>query len=114
MEKMILDLSTRLENEKFEKHLKNVEKKKEQEQIKKKKQDKAEKKIKPTKIELRLQFHKLKFSYGLISITHKGKRYIYRDREIRDFEKILGQVYSRVSKARKNAIKASLVKVEIV
>lgn len=109
----LLDLSTRLENEKFEKHLKNVEKKKEQEQIKKKKQDKAEKKIKPTKIELRLQFHKLKFSYVLISITHKGKRYIYRDREIRDFEKILGQVYSRVSKARKDAIKSSLVKVEI-
>lgn len=109
----LLDLSTRLENEKFEKHLKNVEKKKEQEQIKKKKQDKAEKKIKPTKIELKLQFHTLRFGYGLISITHKKKRYIYRDREIRDFEKILGQVYNRVSKARKNAIKASLVKVEI-
>lgn len=63
--------------------------------------------------ELRLQFHTLRFGHGLISITHKGKRYIYRDREIRDYENILGQVYSRVSKARKNAIKASLVKVEI-
>lgn len=109
----LLDLSTRLENEKFEKHLKNVEKKKEQEQIKKKKQDKAEKKIKPTKIELRLQFHKLKFSYGLISITHKGKRYIYRDSKIKDYADVLGQVYSRISKARKDAIKSSLVKVEI-
>lgn len=109
----LLDLSTRLENEKFEKHLKNVEKKKEQEQKKKEKQDKAEKKIKPTKIELRLQFHKLKFSYGLISITHKKKSYIYRNRKIWNYEKILGQVYSRISKARKNAIKSSLVKVEI-
>ena len=109
----LLDLSTRLENEKFEKHLKNVEKKKEQEQKKKEKQDKAEKKNKPTKIELRLQFHKLKFSYGLISITHKKKSYIYRNRKIWNYEKILGQVYSRISKARKNAIKSSLVKVEI-
>ena len=66
-----------------------------------------------SKIELKLQFHTLRFGYGLISITHKKKRYIYRDREIRDFENVLGQVYNRVSKARKNAIKASLVKVEI-
>ena len=109
----LLDLSTRLENDKFEKHLKNVEKKKEKEQKKKEKQDKAEKNIKPTKIELRLQFHTLRFGYGLITITHKKRRYIYRNREIRDFEKILGQVYSRVSKARKKTIKASLVKVEI-
>jgi len=109
----LLDLSTRLENDNFEKHLKNVEKEKEQEQKKKEKQNKEEKKTKPTKIELRLQFHKLRFSYGLISITHKKKRYIYRDRKIWNYENILAQVYSRISKARKNTIKASLVKVEI-
>lgn len=109
----LLDLSTRLENDIFEKHLKNVEKEKEQEQKKKEKQNKEEKKTKPTKIELRLQFHKLRFSYGLISITHMKKRYIYRDRKIWNYENILAQVYSRISKARKNTIKASLVKVEI-
>lgn len=74
--------------------------------------DNAAKPSKP-KIELKLQFHTLRFGYGLISITHKKMRYIYRNREIRDYEKILAQVYSRISKARKNAIKASLVKVEI-
>ena len=65
------------------------------------------------KVEVRISFSSLRFGYGLISITHKKMRYIYRNREIRDYEKILAQVYSRISKARKNAIKASLVKVEI-
>ena len=65
------------------------------------------------KVEARISFSSLRFGYGLISITHKKMRYIYRNREIRDYEKILAQVYSRISKARKNAIKTSLVKVEI-
>ena len=107
----LLDLSSRLENERFEKHLKNVEKKKEQEQKKKdkkEKQEKAEKKVKP-KIEHRIQFSALRFSYGIISIIYKKNRYVYRDHKIRDYENILGQVFSRLSKARKNAIKTSLV-----
>ena len=65
------------------------------------------------KVEVRISFSSLRFGYGLISITHKKMRYIYRNREIRDFENILAQVYSRLSKERKNAIKTSLVKVEI-
>ena len=67
----LLDLSSRLENERFEKHLKNVEKKKEQEQKKKEKkekQEKAEKKVRPN-IEHRIQFSALRFGYGIISIT---------------------------------------------
>ena len=107
----LLDLSSRLENERFEKHLKNVEKKKEQEQKKKdkkEKQEKAEKKVKP-KIEHRIQFSALRFSHGIISIIYKKNRYVYRDHKIRDYENILGQVFSRLSKARKNAIKTSLV-----
>ena len=107
----LLDLSSRLENEKFEKHLKNVEKKKEQEQKKKEKkekQEKAEKKFKP-KIEHRIQFSALRFNYGLISIIYKKNRYVYRDHKIRDYENVLRQVYSRLSKARKNTIVTSLV-----
>lgn len=107
----LLDLSSRLENEKFEKHLKNVEKKKKQEQKKKEekeKQEKAEKKLKP-KIVRRIQFSALRFSYGFISIIYKKNRYVYRDHKIRDYEKVLEQVYSRLSKARKNAINTSLV-----
>ena len=107
----LLDLSSRLENERFEKHLKNVEKKKEQEQKKKEKkekQEKAEKKVRP-KIEHRIQFSALRFGYGIISILYKKNRYVYRDSKVRDYENVLGQVYSRLSKARKNAIKTSLV-----
>ena len=44
---------------------------------------------------------------------YKKNRYVYKDSQIRDYENVLGQVYNRVSKARRNAIKASLVKVEI-
>ena len=107
----LLDLSSRLENEKFEKHLKNIEKKKDQEQKKKEKkekQEKAEKKVRP-KIEHRIQFSALRFGYGIISIIYKKKRYVYRDSKIRDYENVLRQVYGRLPKARKNAIKTSLV-----
>ena len=109
------DLSSRLDNEMFEKHLKSVEKKKEQQQkanAKKEKQEKAEKKPKP-KIEHRIQFNAIRFGRCLASIIYKKKRYIYRDYNIKEYDRILGQVYSRVSKARMNAIKTSLVWVVI-
>lgn len=104
------DLSSRLDNEIFEKHLRSVEKKKEQQKnnAKKEKQVKAEKKPKP-KIEHRIQFNAIRFSRCLASIIYKKQRYIYRDNNIKEYDKILGQVYSRVSKARMNAIKTSLV-----
>ena len=105
------DLSSRLDNEIFEKHLRSVEKKKEQQQkanAKKEKQEKAEKKPKP-KIEHRIQFNAIRFSRSLASIIYKKQRYIYRDYNIKEYDRILGQVYSRVSKARMNAIKTSLV-----
>ncbi len=104
------DFRAKIDNETFERHLKEVERKKAKEE---KDKERKEKKIAKRQIEHRIQFSALRFNYGLISIIYKKNRYVYRDREIRDFEKILGQVYSRVSKARKNAIKASLVKVEI-
>ena len=98
-------------NEKFEKHLKNVEKKKEQQQKSKEKKDKQEKieKKAKRKVEHRIQFSALRFSHGLISIIYKKNRYVYKDHKIRDYENIIGQVYSRLSKTRKNAIKTSLV-----
>jgi len=109
------DLSSRLDNEIFEKHLRNVEKKKEQQQkanAKKEKQEKAEKKPKP-KIEHRIQFNAIRFSRSLASIIYKKQRYVYRDYNIKEYDRILGQIYSRVSKARMNAIKTSLVWVVI-
>lgn len=109
------DLSSRLDNEIFEKHLRNVEKKKEQQQkanAKKEKQEKAEKKPKP-KVEHRIQFNAIRFSRSLASIIYKKQRYVYRDYNIKEYDRILGQIYSRVSKARMNAIKTSLVWVVI-
>lgn len=105
------DLSSRLDNEIFEKHLRSVEKKKEQQQkanAKKEKQEKTEKKPKP-KIEHRIQFNAMRFSRSLASIIYKKQRYVYRDYNIKEYDIILGQIYSRVSKARMNAIKTSLV-----
>lgn len=65
------------------------------------------------KIRHRIQFSTLRFGYGIISITYKKNHYVYRDSKIRDYENVLGQVYRRLSKARKNAIKTSLVWVSI-
>ena len=105
--KMLRQLSNRLEKDFIEKR-KNPDSYKDDYIIKSLAHKDAHKKV-----EMRISFSSLRFGYGLISITHKKMRYIYRNREIRDYEKILAQVYSRISKARKNAIKASLVKVEI-
>ena len=109
------DQSSRLDNELFEKHLRNVEKKKEQLQKSKderKKKVELEKKVRQ-KIEHRIQFSALRFRNGMASITYKKKRYVYRDHNIKDYSVILGKVYSRVSNARKNSMKASLVWVVI-
>ena len=111
----LLDLSSRLENEKFKKHLKIVEEKNEQQQKSERKQEKQKKTEKKSKsqIQLQIQFHTLRFGVGLVSITHKKIRYIYKNYNIKNFDKILKQIYSNVSKARKKTIKASYVKVQI-
>lgn len=111
----LLDLSTRLENEKFEKHLKTVEKKKEQKQKseeKQKEQKKTAKEAMPFNHH-RIQFSGLRFGIGFVTITYKNTRYFYRNYNIRNYDKILKQIYGRVSKAKKNAIRASLINVEI-
>ena len=100
------DFRAKIDNETFERHLKEVERKKAKEE---KDKERKEKKIAKRQIEHRIQFSALRFNYGLISIIYKKNRYVYRDHKIRDYENIIGQVYSRLSKARKNAIKTSLV-----
>ena len=111
----LLDLSTRLENEKFEKHLKTVEKKKEQKQKSEEKQKEQKKTAKEAMpfIHHRILFSGLRFGVGFVTITYKKTRYFYRNYNIRNYDKILKQIYGRVSKARKNAIRASLISVEI-
>ena len=73
-----------------------------------KKNAKKENKAKP-KIEHRVLFSAIRFGNGIASITYKKERYVYRDHNIKDYGSILGQIYSRVFKARKNSIKSSLI-----
>lgn len=73
-----------------------------------KKLAKKENKAKP-KIEHRILFSAITFGNGIASITYKKERFVYRDHNIKDYGSILTQVYSRVSKARKNSMKTSLV-----
>jgi hypothetical protein len=65
------------------------------------------------KIQLEILFSNLKFGQGLISITYKGKCYIYKDPKIRNYDQILNQVYSKLSKTRRRPIKSTIVKVVI-
>ena len=65
------------------------------------------------KIEQRIQFSALNFSHNKVSINYKKGRYRYRDYNIKDYDVILEQIFNRVSKARRNAIKTSLIRIEI-
>lgn len=100
------DFKAKIDKETFERHLKEVERKKAKEE---KDKERKEKKIAKQQIVHRIQFSALRFGYGIISILYKKNRYVYRDSKIRDYENVLGQVYGRLPKARKNAIRTSLV-----
>ncbi len=71
------------------------------------------KKIFKTKVEHRITFSALKFGEGLVSIIYNRRHYIYKDPNIRNYDKILNQVYSKLSKTRRRPIKSTLVKVVI-
>ena len=100
------EFRAKIDNETFESHIKEVERKKAKEE---KDKERKEKKIAKRLIEHRIQFSALRFGNGIISILYKKNRYVYRDHKIRNYENVLGQVYGRLPKARKNAIKTSLV-----
>ncbi len=102
------EIIKKIDNEAFEKHLKEYERNKakkeiQNEEIKKKKQ----------KIEHEIQFYKLIFGNKKVSLIYKKRRYVYRDYNIKAYDKILKQIYSRVSKTRENDIKTSFIRVEI-
>lgn len=65
------DFRAKIDNETFERHLKEVERKKAKEE---KDKERKEKKIAKRQIEHRIQFSALRFNYGLISIIYKKKR----------------------------------------
>ncbi len=102
------EIIKKIDNEAFEKHLKEYERNKakkeiQNEEIKKNKQ----------KIEHEIQFYKLIFGNKKVSLIYKKRRYVYRDYNIKAYDKILKQIYSRVSKTRENDIKTSFIRVEI-
>lgn len=123
-------LSTQIEKEKHDAHNKLLEEKRKEERERKKEREgkelkeyernKAKKEIQvkkekknQQKIEYGIQFYKLMFRNNVVFFNYKKRRYVYRDNNIKDYDKILKQIYSRVSKTRENDIKTSLIWVEI-
>ena len=122
-------LSTQIEKEKHDAHNKLLEEKRKEErerekeregkELKEYERNKAKKEIqvkeekKNIQKKYRIQLNKLRFGYSVVSLTYKKRRYVYRDNNIKDYDKILKQIYSRVSKTRENDIKTSLIWVEI-
>lgn len=105
------DLSTLLEKVKETDALKEqVEKF--QKQIKKEKKNKTIETTK-TKIGHRVLLSNLKFGQGLVSITYKRRCYYYKDSRIRNFDKTIKQIFSRLSKARKLSLNTLFIEVLI-
>lgn len=84
------------ETEKLQKQIENFQK-----QIEKEKGNKERKEIVKTQIEHEVSLSTLKFGQGFVSITYKGKCYVYKDSNIKDYDKVLELIYSRISKAIK-------------
>lgn len=96
--KRLISIANQIQNKNFYDQLK----------LSRNKETKIEKRSNP-KIEHRIQFSALRFGKGMASITYKKERFVYRDYNIRDYGSIMGQIYSRVFKARRNYIKSSLI-----
>ena len=52
---------------------------------------------------IEIPFSALKFGQGLVYISYKEKRYVHKDHNIKDYDKIIELIYSEISKANKNA-----------
>lgn len=52
-----------------------------------------------------IRFSQLEFRKGVVSIIYKGKRYFYRDPNIKNYDKIIKQTLKKLPYARKNVIK---------
>ena len=76
------------ETEQLQKQMENFQK-----QIKKEKEKKERKRI----VETRVKFSKLQFGQGQVSILYGGKRYIYLDQRIKDYNKTLKLIYCNSS-----------------
>lgn len=83
-----------------------------QKQIRKEKKNKKIETAK-TKIEHRVLLSDLKYGQGFVSIIYKRRCYYYKDPKIRNYDKIIRQIFSRLSKARKHSLNTFLIEVII-
>ncbi len=109
---VIKEIEKRKKQKEKERKLKKEERLNKQKEERKEKKEERKRKIK-TKIEYRIPFSELEFGQGIVSITYKEKRYVYRNNKIKDYDSILEQIYSRLSYTQQNSIKSYLVKVVI-
>ena len=77
--------------------------------------EKKEKRKRIVKIDIKrsICFSQLEFRKGVVSIAYKGKRYFYRDPNIRNYEKIIRQLLRKIPETSENIIKKSPVGVII-
>lgn len=66
-----------------------------------------------TKVERKVPFNKIRFGHGFASITYKRKNYYYKDPKIRNYDKIIKQIFSRLPKARKHSLNTFFIEVII-
>lgn len=91
---------------------KNTAKENGKKEISKEEKEKTQKKPSQS-LNLEVPFSTLEFGQGIAYITYKESRYIYKDHNIKDFDKILEQIYSKVYNTTENSIKTFLIRVEI-
>jgi len=66
-----------------------------------------------TKVVRKVPFNTIRFSHGFASITYKRRRYYYKNPKIRNYDKTIKQIFSRLSKARRDSLNAFFVEVII-
>lgn len=78
-------------------------------------EEKKEKRKRIVRINVKrsVRFSQLEFGEGVVSITYKGECYFYRDPNIRNYEKIIRQLFRKLPEASENVIKESPIGVII-
>lgn len=102
------------ENNSGETSNKNVERKNEQNESGNENEEKEKtNKLFKTKIERKVLFNTIRFGHGFASITYKRRNYYYKDPKIRNFDKTIKQIFSRLSKARRHSLNTFFIEVII-
>ena len=102
------------ENNPAETSKKNVKRKNEQnEDGNENEKEERTNKLFKTKVERKVPFNTIRFGHGFASITYKRKNYYYKDPKIRNYDKTIKQIFSRLSKVRRHSLSTFLIEVII-